>query len=92
MASIGIDGKGKSDSDDAGREGDMVAICDVDEKKLDAAARRFPKRSGIPIFRKMLDEMGKKHRRGDDQHAGSRSRRAAAMAIRWASTPSCRSR
>ena len=37
FASIGIDGKGQSDSEDAGRSGDMVAICDVDDGKLNNA-------------------------------------------------------
>ena len=31
MASIGVSGKGASDSADAGNAGAMVAICDVDE-------------------------------------------------------------
>ena len=44
FASIGIDGKGTSDSEDAGRSGDMVAICDVDENKLDMAARTVSRR------------------------------------------------
>ena len=34
MASIGVGGKGSSDSSDAGKFGDMVAICDVDEGTL----------------------------------------------------------
>ena len=59
MAAIGVDGKGKSDAADAGRAGDMVAICDVDRKRLEAAARSFPKAKMYTDFRKMLDEMGK---------------------------------
>ncbi len=59
MASIGTDGKGRSDSDDAAKHGDMVAVCDVDEKKLAGALQRFPKAKGYTDFRKMLDEMGK---------------------------------
>ncbi|MBN2024296.1 MAG: Gfo/Idh/MocA family oxidoreductase [Pirellulales bacterium] len=58
MASIGIGGKGSSDSEDAGRHGDMVAICDVDKKRLEGTARRFPKAKTYTDFRKMLDEMG----------------------------------
>ena len=58
MASIGIGGKGSSDSNDAGKAGDMVAICDVDVKRLDAANKRFPNAKPYTDFRKMLDEMG----------------------------------
>ncbi len=60
FASIGIDGKGASDSEDAGRSGDMVAICDVDDNKLNTAGqRRFKKAKKFNDYRKMLDEMGK---------------------------------
>ena len=60
FASIGIDGKGASDSEDAGRAGDMVAICDVDDQKLGSAGqRRFKKAKKFNDYRKMLDEMGK---------------------------------
>ncbi len=60
FASIGVGGKGGSDSEDAGRAGDMVAICDVDDHTLNNAGRnRFPKAKKFNDFRKMLDEMGK---------------------------------
>jgi predicted dehydrogenase len=60
FASIGISGKGGSDSEDAGRAGDMVAICDVDDDSLNkAGSRRFPKAKRFNDFRQMLDEMGK---------------------------------
>jgi predicted dehydrogenase len=59
MASIGIGGKGGSDSEDANRAGDMVAICDVDKKTLKDNGRRFAKAKQYTDFRKMLDEMGK---------------------------------
>ena len=60
MASIGVGGsKGPSDLGDAGRGGDMVALCDVDEKFLNAASKRYPKAKKYSDFRKMLDEMGK---------------------------------
>lgn len=59
MASIGLGGKGSSDSSDAGSFGDMVAICDVDEGRLNNAGKnRFPKAKRYTDFRKMLDEMG----------------------------------
>ncbi|MEI8375233.1 MAG: Gfo/Idh/MocA family oxidoreductase [Planctomycetota bacterium] len=60
FASVGIEGKGQSDSDDANRSGDMVAICDVDDRKLGAAGdRRFKKAKKFNDYRQMLDEMGK---------------------------------
>ena len=40
MACIGIGGKGASDSDDAARFGDVVAICDIDEQRLESAGER----------------------------------------------------
>ena len=58
MAAIGVDGKGKSDAADAARAGDMVAICDVDRKRLEAAGRSYPKAKMYTDFRKMLEEMG----------------------------------
>ena len=60
MASIGIGGKGGSDSQDAAQHGDMVAICDVDQNRLAGALKRFPGAKGYADFRKMLDEMGDK--------------------------------
>ena len=49
MAAIGVGGKGDSDSNDAGRAGDMVAICDVDEQaRSKAAARSSPRPRSTP--------------------------------------------
>jgi predicted dehydrogenase len=57
MASVGTGGKGSSDSADAGNSGEMVAICDIDEKRLEAAKKRFPNAKAFTDFRKMLEEM-----------------------------------
>ncbi|MFH1269121.1 MAG: Gfo/Idh/MocA family oxidoreductase, partial [Planctomycetota bacterium] len=57
MASVGIGGKGSSDSADAGASGEMVAICDIDTQRLEAAQKRFPKAKAFTDFRKMLEEM-----------------------------------
>jgi predicted dehydrogenase len=60
IASIGIGGRGAVDSDDAGKAGDMVAICDVDETRLNKTGEnKFPKAKRYTDFRKMFDEMGK---------------------------------
>jgi predicted dehydrogenase len=55
-----VSGKGTEDSTDAGRFGEMVAICDVDERPLSAAAERWPKAAKFFDFREMLDKMGKR--------------------------------
>jgi len=59
MASVGIGGKGSSDSADAGRAGDMVAICDVDTNRLEGAGKKFDKAKKYTDFRKMLEEVEK---------------------------------
>jgi predicted dehydrogenase len=59
FASIGIGGKGSSDSGDAGNSGDMVAICDIDDGRLNNAAKRFSKAKKYNDYRKLLDESGK---------------------------------
>jgi predicted dehydrogenase len=58
FACIGVGGKGASDSGDAKRHGDVVAICDVDDATLAKASEKsFPKAAKYNDFRKMLDEM-----------------------------------
>jgi predicted dehydrogenase len=56
---IGIGGKGDSDTADAAKHGDVVAICDVDEKRLAQAGTKYPKAVRFTDFREMLDKMGK---------------------------------
>ncbi len=59
FACIGVGGKGAGDTADAARHGDVVAVCDVDEKTLDAAAKKYPKAKKFTDFRKLFDEMGR---------------------------------
>lgn len=60
FACIGVGGKGASDSGDAKRHGDVVAVCDIDNATLEKAAKRgFQKAARYNDFRKLLDEMGK---------------------------------
>lgn len=59
-AAIGVDGKGKSDSADAGKHGDMVAICDVDTTKLKRARKAFKNAEQFEDFREMFAKMGDK--------------------------------
>jgi hypothetical protein len=56
---IGVAGKGDSDTDDTARcGGNLVALCDVDERHLKAKAQKFPQAKLYRDFRKMLEEMG----------------------------------
>lgn len=60
FACIGIGGKGDSDSADAGKNGDVVAICDIDDARLEnAASKKFPSAQKFNDYRKMFDEVGK---------------------------------
>ena len=58
FASIGVGGKGDSDTADAARSGNLVAICDIDDNILNKAAQKYPNAKKYNDFRKMLEEMG----------------------------------
>jgi len=60
FACIGVEGKGSSDTDSAGRAGNVVALCDIDEGRLNKKARRYPEAAKYVDFRVMLDELGDK--------------------------------
>lgn len=57
---IGIDGKGSSDTADAARLGEVVAICDIDWEKLDVAGKKYPNAKKFDDFRLMLAMMSDK--------------------------------
>ena len=61
-ASIGVGGKGSSDSADAAAHGQMVAICDIDKRTLEKTGSRpgFEKATQFEDFRQMLEDMGDK--------------------------------
>ncbi len=59
FACIGVDGKGSSDSDSAGKHGNIVAVCDIDDQRLAKKARRYPKARKFNDYREMLTEMEK---------------------------------
>jgi predicted dehydrogenase len=59
IACIGVGGKGSSDTDQAANHGTIVALCDIDDKPLNAKAQKFPKAKKYNDFRKMFDEMAK---------------------------------
>ncbi len=60
---IGIEGKGQSDSDDANNphHGKVVAICDIDDDKLNKAEKqRFNGAAKFNDFREMIAQAGNK--------------------------------
>ncbi|HAW31191.1 MAG TPA: dehydrogenase, partial [Planctomycetaceae bacterium] len=57
FASIGVGGKGSSDSKSAADNGNLIAICDIDDKRLLKAAARYPKAKKFNDYREMLTEM-----------------------------------
>jgi predicted dehydrogenase len=59
IACIGVGGKGSSDTQQAGRVGNVVALCDADDNPLNQMAQRFPQAKKYNDFRKMFEEMGK---------------------------------
>lgn len=58
FASIGVGGKGDSDSNDAGKFGELIAICDIDDETLEKKAKKFPKAKKFNDYREMLDKLG----------------------------------
>ncbi|MBY0229429.1 MAG: Gfo/Idh/MocA family oxidoreductase [Gemmataceae bacterium] len=60
VAAIGVGGKGGSDCDHAAKFGNLVAICDIDEKFLDAKAKKFPKAQKFFDFRELIGKLGDK--------------------------------
>ena len=58
VACVGVGGKGDSDTNDTAHcGGNLLALCDVDERHLNAKAQQFPKAKLYRDFRKMLEEM-----------------------------------
>ncbi len=58
---IGIGGKGASDSEDANRAGDVVAVTDIDDKTIEKEIARFKTNPAkFNDFREMLEKMGDK--------------------------------
>ena len=55
-ACVGVGGKGTSDSNDAARHGEIVAICDIDDGNLNKASDKWPKAKKFHDYRKMFEE------------------------------------
>ena len=60
FACIGVGGKGESDTNDAGKFGEIVALCDCDETTLAKMAAQYPQAKKYFDYRTMLDELGDK--------------------------------
>jgi len=58
FAGIGVGGKGRSDIDQAGQFGNVIAICDIDEIRLNEKAQVFPKARKFLDYRKLFDDLG----------------------------------
>ena len=59
IAGVGVGGKGSSDIDQAGKLGEVVALCDIDDGRLAPKAKKWPGAKTFYDFRTMYDEMGK---------------------------------
>ncbi|MFO0879625.1 MAG: Gfo/Idh/MocA family oxidoreductase [Gemmataceae bacterium] len=59
FACIGIGGKGGRDTADAAQHGDVVAICDVDDQRLEKAGEKYGKAQKFHDFRRLFDKLGK---------------------------------
>ena len=58
IAGIGVGGQGAWDIGNCAGE-NIVALCDVDDRRCGATLQKFPKAKRYRDFRTMLDEMGK---------------------------------
>ena len=57
-ACVGVGGKGKSDSTNAGGLGKVVAMCDIDDETLGKKKAEFADAATYNDFRKMFEEKG----------------------------------
>jgi predicted dehydrogenase len=59
VAGIGVGGKGSSDIEQAGSLMEVVALCDIDDQRLNQRATTWPKARKYNDYRKLFDEMMK---------------------------------
>lgn len=61
FACVGVGGKGKSDSEDAEKNGRIVAICDIDDETISKRreSEGFGEAKVFNDYRKLFDEVGK---------------------------------
>lgn len=82
FAGIGIGGKGGGDIANAAKFCDIVAICDVDRKRLQAAEKKYPNARTFTDYREMLTAMGDKIDAMNISTADHTHAAAALMAMR----------
>jgi predicted dehydrogenase len=59
VAGIGVGGKGSGDIEQAGRFMDVVALCDIDEQRLNKRAATWPSAKKFFDYRKLFDDAAK---------------------------------
>jgi predicted dehydrogenase len=59
VAGIGVGGKGTVDTENASRVMDLVALCDIDDERLNAAGAKWPSAKKYFDYRKLFDEFAK---------------------------------
>jgi len=60
VAGVGVGGKGGSDIDQAGNHGHVLAICDIDENRLNAKGEKFKDAAKFVDYRELLSKLGDK--------------------------------
>jgi predicted dehydrogenase len=58
IASFGVNGKGKSDVENASRFGKIYALCDADRKFLELSSRLYKVDNSFTDYRELLDKLG----------------------------------
>ncbi|MGY8689572.1 MAG: Gfo/Idh/MocA family protein, partial [Verrucomicrobiales bacterium] len=59
VACIGCGGKGASDTRAASEGNNIVALCDVDDKRAGKTLKEYPKATQFTDYREMFDKLGK---------------------------------
>ena len=59
VAGIGVGGKGSGDIEQAGKFMEVVALCDIDDERLNSRAATWPSAKKYFDYRKLLEEMAK---------------------------------
>ena len=59
VAGIGVGGKGSSDIEHAGRVMDVVALCDIDDQRLEQRARTWPSAQKFFDYRTLFERMAR---------------------------------